>query len=148
MIDRMSKALGVEAERGGLVYTPALPRFDESLDLFQETLREIESELVVVDPVHQCMNGEHAGNLFELVQQLKTFSEVALELGGTPVQLHHLKKSAWKSGRINPGHYLPSDAVSTKPLAIRRIPDERTYAGQVRLHWIHWQSQVVQTTKA
>jgi hypothetical protein len=76
-----------------------IPRLIDADDMtaLRKVLQEREPSVVLFDPAYLMINGEEAGNLFKMGDQLRRLSQTVLEVGATPVLAHHMKK-----GRIDP----------------------------------------------
>ncbi|TWT68397.1 AAA family ATPase [Crateriforma conspicua] len=50
-------------------------------------------EVVVADPAYLMLDGERAGNVFAMGEQLRIFADIAAESDATPILIHHATKN-------------------------------------------------------
>jgi hypothetical protein len=93
---RQCRSRGVRlGEIEGLSVCDRVPRLDNPGHI-KELHGIIESEqfdVVVADPAYLMIDGDNAGNLFAMGEQLRAFSDLTLGAGATPILLHHAKKN-------------------------------------------------------
>ncbi len=58
-----------------------------------KVLRELDIEVVIIDPMYMCMDGTDAGNLMAQGLLLRSINDVCREHGVTLILVHHTKKS-------------------------------------------------------
>ncbi|QDV41415.1 hypothetical protein Enr13x_12540 [Stieleria neptunia] len=93
---------------GMFTVTDRVPRL-ASLDHVGELgqiLRDGQFDVVIADPAYLMIEGEQAGNLFSMGEQLRVFSEMAAGANCTPVLVHHAKKN-----NVNASEFQPLELV-------------------------------------
>jgi len=79
----------------GLVFCDTLPQLNDASDVraLAEFVTAWELAVIFLDPAYLAMPGDDAGNLMKMGMILRQVNRVCLDLGCTPVILHHLKKN-------------------------------------------------------
>ncbi len=79
----------------GLAVCDRVPMLENPshVDELQKIIEAERFEVVVADPAYLMLDGDNAGNLFSMGSQLRTFAEMSLRAGATPILLHHAKKN-------------------------------------------------------
>lgn len=103
---RVCKAKGVKLEDADVLWEFKLPRLADETDLaaLQVALREAGVKVLLIDPLYLSLlggsgrDGPQASNLFEMGPLLRGVARSCLEVGCTPVLLHHFKLT-------RPDHY-------------------------------------------
>ncbi len=96
--ERICDAYGTtlrDAIGSGLHLSFELPNFgsDKQIVALQHDLRALNAEVVFIDPAYLCMGraGNHATNLFAMGAAYKKIAESCLDVGCTPILIHHFK---------------------------------------------------------
>ncbi|WP_168566850.1 AAA family ATPase [Crateriforma spongiae] len=71
---------------------PSLANPDHVQEL-RNVIADVGAEVLIADPAYLMIDGDNAGNLFSMGDQLRVFADLASESGATPVLLHHAKKN-------------------------------------------------------
>lgn len=90
------KAYGIDAgEIENLHLEFRAPKFKNAAHLKAtgELIEQTKAKVIIVDPSYFCLDGEDAGNLMVMGDQLKTFADVCIEAGATPILAHHFHKT-------------------------------------------------------
>jgi hypothetical protein len=79
----------------GPVFCDRLPHLENvsHLEAFAQFLLDNEIAITFLDPTYLMMTGKDAGNLFAQGEVLRYLNEVCLQVGCTPILLHHLGKN-------------------------------------------------------
>ncbi len=98
-----------------------LPKFscDKSLSHLETAIQREEIEVVFIDPLYLCLNGDgrtiSPSNVYEIGPALQNMATAVMKAGATPVLVHHTTKTAAKAAKTS----------SVKPPSL----DDLAYAG-------------------
>ena len=88
----------------GLSFCDRVPRLENPTHT-SELKEIIEGEgiqVLIADPAYLMLDGDSAGNVFSMGEQLGTFATLARETAATPVLLHHAKKNTLNAVEYQP----------------------------------------------
>jgi hypothetical protein len=102
---RICKAKGVDFVNCGVRWDFQLPKLSCAADLDELTRGVVDGaiEVVLIDPLYLCLtDGNDAAqeaNLFKMGPRLAAATRACLDVGATPIFLHHAKKRSNQVGR-------------------------------------------------
>ncbi len=95
---RISEAKGLPEVPANILLCTSLPHFNDrdqaDLTVVQSELRHHQTDVVFFDPVYLCMPGINAASVFEVGHCLQKVASYCLDVGCTPVLIHHTKKGS------------------------------------------------------
>lgn len=93
---RICRSKGFDlGEVNGFTLSTWVPRFNNDVDLdsVRRMIEKTQADVVIVDPLYLALDGDGAENLFKQGVQLRRVAVLALEMGCTPILVHHTKRS-------------------------------------------------------
>lgn len=94
--DSVCRSIGVQlAAVENLYWAFEAPKFSNAQHLaaIGEMLERRKPEVLIIDPAYFCLDGEGAGNLFQMVDQLKPVADLCERAGCVLILAHHTTKA-------------------------------------------------------